>query len=432
MQIYVIKPGDTLWNIARTFNSSVADIVEANEIPEPSGLVVGQAIVIPIQGMFYFVQPGDSLWLIGQRFGINYLELARINNINPNATLSVGLRLYIPGRVRTSAVANAYFEPIGARPSQALLNNAREAAPYLTYFTAFSFQARSDGTLVPPPTAEIASIASSFGNSLMMAVTNIRGGQFSGDLARDILTNPGVQNTLINNIIAEANAAGIYSDIHFDFEFIPSNLRDNYTAFIRNAATRIRQAGYQISVALAPKTSDTQAGQWYEAHDYGALGGIVDFVVIMTYEWGYSGGPAMAVSPIGPVERVLQYALTKMPASKILMGQNLYGYDWTLPFVAGQSFARAVSPQTAINIARDNSVSISYDTRAQAPFFRYRDTSGRAHEVWFEDARSIQAKFDLIKRLKLRGISYWKIGFPFPQNWLLLGDNFNIVRYNNG
>lgn len=53
----------------------------------------------------------------------------------------------------------------------------------------------------------------------------------------------------------------------------------------------------------------------------------------MTYEWGYSGGPAMAVSPIGPVRRVLEYAVSEMPSSKILMGQNLYGYDWTLPFV---------------------------------------------------------------------------------------------------
>ena len=429
MQIYVVKAGDSLWDIARTYNTTVNDIVEANSIPQPDRLVVGQALVIPIQGMYYFVEPGDSLWLIGQRFGIDYRELARINNISVNAVLNVGQRLYIPRRARTNAVTNAYFEPIGARPSQALLEDARQAAPYLTYFAPFSYQARADGSLAPPPTADISSIARSYGNSLMMVVTNIRGGQFSGELAREILTNEVARNALIENILVEANTTGIYTDIHFDFEFIPGELKESYTSFIRTAAERIRAEGYQISVALAPKTSDEQAGQWYAAHDYGALGAIVDFVVIMTYEWGYSGGPAMAVSPIGPVERVLQYALTRMPANKILMGQNLYGYDWTLPFVAGQSFARAVSPQTAINIARDNNVAISYDTRAQAPYFRYRDNEGRTHEVWFEDARSIQAKFDLVKRLKLRGISYWKIGFPFPQNWLLLGDNFNITRY---
>lgn len=46
---------------------------------------------------------------------------------------------------------------------------------------------------------------------------------------------------------------------------------------------------------------------------------------------GYSGGPAQAVSPIGPVRNVIDYALTEMPSSKIVMGQNMYGYDWTLP-----------------------------------------------------------------------------------------------------
>ena len=43
---------------------------------------------------------------------------------------------------------------------------------------------------------------------------------------------------------------------------------------------------------------------------------------------------------------------------------------------------------------------IEYDVRAQAPFFRYTDSSGKQHEVWFEDARSIQAKFNLIKELR--------------------------------
>lgn len=72
---------------------------------------------------------------------------------------------------------------------------------------------------------------------------------------------------------------------------------------------------------------------------------------------------------------------------------------------------------------------IQYDEEAQAPFFNYWDVEGNEHVVWFEDARSIQAKFDLIRELKLRGISYWKLGLAFPQNWLLLQDQFAIVKY---
>ena len=110
-----------------------------------------------------------------------------------------------------------------------------------------------------------------------------------------------------------------------------------------------------------------------------------------------------------------------------MMGQNLYGYDWTLPFVQG-TVARAVSPQQAIQLAARYNVPIRYNTKAQAPYFNYTDAQGKRHEVWFEDGRSIQAKFDLIKELNLRGMSYWKLGLAFPQNWLLIVENFNVVK----
>ncbi|NLL56711.1 MAG: LysM peptidoglycan-binding domain-containing protein [Clostridiales bacterium] len=429
MQIYVVAPGDSLYNIARAYNTSVNAIVESNQLPFPNQLVVGQALVIPIVGNFYTVVRGDSLWSIARRINMNYLELAQINNINPNSTIYPGLRLYIPPRQKTSIVSNAYAEPLGGQASQALLDDTKNAAPALTYIAPFSYQIRNDGSLQPLNINGFTQIAQQYNNSLMMVITNIQDGQFDGELARQVLESIAVQNLLLDNIIAEANRIGLFSDIHFDFEFIPGNLRDLYTNFIRLAVERLHAEGYLVSVALAPKTSDQQAGQWYEAHDYNALGNLVDFVVIMTYEWGYSSGPPLPVSPINLVEQVLRYAITEMPAQKILMGQNLYGYDWRLPYVQGQQIARAISPQFAISLARQYNAAILYDNVAQAPYFYYTDNNGIRHIVWFEDARSIQAKFDLIKRLNLRGISYWKLGLPFPQNWLLLADNFNITKY---
>ncbi|MFC0559636.1 glycoside hydrolase family 18 protein [Halalkalibacter alkalisediminis] len=428
MQIHVIQSGDTLWNIAQTYESTVEELVRVNQIPDPNVLVVGQSLVVPIWGRFYWVKPGDSLWLIGQRFGINYLSLAEINQMNPAQPLRVGLRMYIPPTPRPRVETNAYIEPRGTTVSQALLDEARAVGPLLTYLAPFSYEARRDGSLVPQPLTGIPEVARDTGASLMMVVTNLEGGQFSGALGRDILQSQAVQELLLDNIVAETRRVGRYTDVHFDFEFLPGNQRVAYNQFLRRAAARLRAEGLLISSALAPKTRADQPGQWYEAHDYRAHGEIVDFVVLMTYEWGYSGGPPMAVSPIGPVEQVIQYALTEMPASKIMMGQNLYGYDWTLPYVPGGPYARAISPQRAIEIAKTYNVPIQYDFQAQAPHFDYVDEQGRSHKVWFEDARSIQAKFDLIKRLGLRGVSYWKLGLPFPQNWLLIQENFDVVK----
>ncbi|SCG83037.1 Spore germination protein yaaH [Proteiniborus sp. DW1] len=427
MQIHVVQAGQTIFGIAQAYNTTPQEIIISNEISNPDQLVVGQALVIPIVGSFYWVQPGDSLFSIARRFGISYQTLARVNNISVDQPLQIGLRLYIPPRIRRRAETNAYVEPIGGTVSPNLEQSAREAAPFLTFLAPFSYQIQRDGTLQAPPLNNFPQIAQANGATLMMVVTNLEGGRFSDELGRIILTNEDVQNNLLNNIVNTANEVG-FRDIHFDMEFLPPENREDYNRFLRKAKERLSREGFLISTALAPKTSAQQVGAWYEAHDYRAHGEIVDFVVLMTYEWGYSGGPPMAVSPIGPVRSVVEYALSEMPASKIMLGQNLYGYDWTLPFVPGGQFARAISPQQAIDIARVNNVPIKYDYTAQAPFFNYTDANGREHEVWFEDARSIQAKFDLITELGLRGISYWKLGLSFPQNWLLLRDNFVIVK----
>ena len=135
----------------------------------------------------------------------------------------------------------------------------------------------------------------------------------------------------------------------------------------------------------------------------------------------------MAVSPITQMRKVMEYAVSVVPKQKIMMGMPLYGYDWTLPYVPGGKFAKSFSPQRAIQLALRYGVSIRYDKDSQAPWFRYTDEQGRQHEVWFEDARSVQAKFDLVKELGLRGFYYWVLGNEFPQNWLLIQDNF-VVR----
>ncbi|MFD1039917.1 LysM peptidoglycan-binding domain-containing protein [Virgibacillus byunsanensis] len=427
MQYHVVSQGETITSIANTYNTSPNSITEANELDAPNNLVVGQALVIPIVGQFYFVQPGDSLYSIAQRFGMSYQELAQINNISVDAVLSVGARLYIPEQPKREITSNAYIEPTGDTVSQTLINSANKNAPYLTYLAPFSYMVNRDGSLAPPPLDNFKQIAEENNVALMLVVTNLEEGAFSAELGHIILTVQAVQNTLLDSIINTANEVG-FSDVHFDFEFLPPDDREAYRTFLLKAKDRLSQAGLLMSTALAPKTSAEQTGEWYEAHDYAVHGEIVDFVVLMTYEWGYSGGPARAVSPIDEVRKVVNYALTEMPAEKILLGQNLYGYDWTLPFVEGGEPAEAISPQQAIARAREQNVEIEYDVEAQAPFYTYTDADGNDHEVWFEDARSIQAKFGMIKELGLRGISYWKLGLAFPQNWLLLQDNFTITK----
>ncbi|MCL6458552.1 MAG: glycoside hydrolase family 18 protein [Gorillibacterium sp.] len=427
MQIHVVQPGQSLHGIASAYGIPMNRITEANQLSAPSMLVVGQTLVIPIIGMYYWVEPGDSLYSIARKFGVSVNTIVESNQWPLGRPLQIGLGLHIPPKPKRNAEINAYIEPSGEAVSQSLKNAAAEAAPNLTYLAPFSFQIQRDGSLVAPPIDNLSLIAEQNRVTLVMVVTNLEKGQFSSELGSIILNDQAVQNRLLENIISQAKLLN-FKDIHFDLEFLRPADREVYNAFLRKAADRIHQEGFLLSTALASKTSASQTGAWYTAHDYKVHGQVADFVIIMTYEWGYSGGPPMAVSPIGPVRQVLEYAISEMPATKIMMGQNLYGYDWTLPFVAGGPYAKALSPQAAIDLARNRHVSIQYDYKDQAPNFNYLDDSGKAHKVWFEDARSIQAKFNLLKELGLRGISYWKLGLPFPQNWLLIQDNFNVVK----
>lgn len=122
-----------------------------------------------------------------------------------------------------------------------------------------------------------------------------------------------------------------FQGLDIDFEYILAQDRDAFVDFVAYMQESISALGYPVSVALAPKTSDTQVGLLYEGKDYARLGAVADYVLLMTYEWGYTYGLPMAVAPLNKVREVVEYALTVIPADKIHLGIPNYGYDWTCP-----------------------------------------------------------------------------------------------------
>ena len=233
-----------------------------------------------------------------------------------------------------------------------------------------------------------------------------------------------VQTRLISELLRAVDQRG-YRGVDIDFEFVYGEDAQAYAQLIDRLRVNLTPMGIPVIVALAPKVFAQQQGDLYEGHDYAALSQAADFVLLMTYEWGYTYGPPMAVAPIRNVRQVVDYALTEMAPEKIYLGIPNYGYDWTLPFRQG-SRARSISNPEAVTIAADHYAAIRFDEAAQSPWFRYVDDSGREHEVWFEDARSIRAKLDLARTYGLRGVSYWNLMRPFPQNWAVLNALYRI------
>lgn len=134
----------------------------------------------------------------------------------------------------------------------------------------------------------------------------------------------------------------------------------------------------------------------------------------------------MAVAPLNKVRQVVEYALTEIPSEKINLGIPNYGYDWTLPYVKGESKAITIGNVEAVQIAIERSVPIQFDETAQSPYFLY-EREGQQHEVWFEDVRSLERKYELLAEYNLKGIGVWQIMRLFRASWLLFADMFYIV-----
>ena len=136
----------------------------------------------------------------------------------------------------------------------------------------------------------------------------------------------------------------------------------------------------------------------------------------------------MAVAPLNQVRRVISYGISQIPPDQILMGIPNYGYDWTLPFVQGESRAEKISNDEAAARAARFGAEIQFDALAQSPYYYYTDNEGSDHVVWFEDAQSWRAKLQLVSEYGLAGISYWNIMDFFPAGSEVLRQMYQIAK----
>ena len=376
--------------------------------------------------LFYVVQPGDTVYSIASMTGNTVEELLENNGLTEESVLVPGQAIIVtedaePSYKRELSV-NGYAYPY--------IDNEvlQKTLPDLTYVTLFTYGFTEEGELISIQDEPVIGEAKEAGVAPLMLLSTLTGdGTFSNELASRIFSDEAARNRLFDQVLQTMRTKGYYG-LDVDFEFILPEDKDNYVQFLTELKSRLQPEGYPLFVALAPKTSGMQRGLLYESHDYPAIGAVADYVLLMTYEWGYTYGPPMAVAPLNKVKEVLDYGVSVIPREKILQGIPNYGYDWTLPYVRGQSMARSIGNVEAVEIAMKYRATILYDETAQTPYFYYTDEEGREHVVWFEDARSIDAKLRLNESYPLHGISYWNIMRYFPQNWVVVNDKFRVRK----
>lgn len=375
MEIYVVQPGDTVDLIAGQTGTDVTSLIYTNQLEYPYRLAVGQALLIG---------SGNDMSIPG----------------------------IFPGHAGLHSSGYAY--PFISREV------LEQTLPCLNDLAIFSYGFTPEGTLIPPSIDESFMIDAALARGVIPVLTLTplgADGRFNNNLVTVLSNDSAVQLNLLRHLAAVMADKG-YLALNIDFEYIMAEDRDAFTSFVARATRLLNQFEYTVSVALAPKHADEQPGLLYEGVDYGGLGSAANSVLLMTYEWGYTYGPPMAVAPLNQVRRVVEYALTKIPANKISLGIPNYGYDWPLPYERGITKAETIGNVEAVERAVLHGSAIQFDEIAQSPYFYYWQYGVR-HEVWFEDVRSYAAKFSLADEYGLRGIGVWQIMQLFRAGWEL-------------
>ena len=285
MDIYVVRSGDTLSRIAQSAGVPESRIISDNELSDPSRLVPGQTLVIQYPRRVHTVAAGDTLRTVAEQYAVTINQLLRNNpqlnglpTIYPGQTLVIDYEQAKQGEMAVNGYAYPYID-------RSVL---RKTLPYLTFITLFTYGFTPEGNLIDLDDEEVIRIAREYGVAPIMLISTLtESGTFSNQLASAVLNNPEAQNRLIDQILENLRAKNYYG-LDVDFEYILPQDRSAYVDFIRNVTPRLNAEGYQVITALAPKTSSDQPGLLYEAHDYRGIGQASNYVLLMTYEWGYT------------------------------------------------------------------------------------------------------------------------------------------------
>jgi spore germination protein len=266
-------------------------------------------------------------------------------------------------------------------------------------------------------TSTVIDRAKAAGVKVLLTVTN-----FGADDNRTLLSSPQARDVLITRLTGLLQERGAHG-VNIDFEALPGDQRENLVSFFAELRTRLDAAipGAVISAA-------TPAVDWNAAWDVAALSASIDLFFVMCYDYSWSS--STEAGPVAPirgmsqnVERTLRWYLDEgVPPSRLVMGVPYYGYDWPVESDApraattGRGISRTYSAVAAMLATRQRQWSETYLN----PWISYMVANWR--QLWYDDAESLEYKYQLVKNLGIAGTGMWALGYDadLPELWALI------------
>ncbi|MDD9271045.1 S-layer homology domain-containing protein [Paenibacillus sp. GCM10023248] len=237
------------------------------------------------------------------------------------------------------------------------------------------------------------------------------------------------REALANQIVQAIQTYNL-DGIQFDIENVDGAYRDGYTDLVKKLRNKL-PSGKEVSVAVAANPTGT-TGSWIGLYDYKGLGAVADYLMVMAYDESYPGDPTPGpVASLPFVEKSIQYAVSQVPAEKVVLGVPFYGRYWNQN---PASNGAGVTSQMVQKLISTYKGSVQYDRASQSPVasftIREEDTAtsinGQPLEpgdytVWFENEQSMKEKLKLVSKYKLKGTGSWSLNQETADTWGYFG-----------
>ncbi len=288
----------------------------------------------------------------------------------------------------------------------------------LAYFSAEVDPVAKNGSLSNvhgwgSSTASLISTAHAAGVKVVLTLT-----LFDSSAITTILGNATYRNNLVANALAVVQSAG-GDGVCLDFEGVAAG-SVNKTGLV--ALMTAMTAAFHAAIPDSQVLIATPAVDWNGVFDYDQLALAGDGLMIMAYDYHWSGGAPGPVSPLTGGSLWGTYNVTwtandyvtwggSENRAKFILGVPWYGYDWpTTSFAIPGTATGSASSRTyaqAKTLAQQNGA--AWDAASQTPFVLY--SFGGSRQLWYDDDASLTLKFDLVSAQSFGGIGIWALGY---------------------
>lgn len=439
--MYIVRQGDSLFAIARRFNTTVESIMVLNSLTSTS-LSIGQRLRIPLYTEV--VARGDRVNIRrgpGQTYDV-ITTVVRTARLPVTASVPgwyrirlhngttgwvsrdfVVLRVHGGEKPITDVVGFYLLEEGPGLPSSfsSFVNNPTQLSEVPLFMWRIS--AANPTTIekfVPFTDQDIQTlVAIGHRNNIKMlaVIHNLLYKPGGTTLAKDVIkvlaSDPRNRSAFVQNVISLIEQYGL-DGVNIDIEDVFIEDSAGVSALYTELGAALKARGYFLSASVPARISDEPFNPFSDPFNYSAIGKAVDQFVVMLYnEHGWPGsGPGPVVSS-GWMDRVVTYTKTKMPKEKIVAAVSVFGFDFNLTTKQNTY----VTHDAAMNLAQRYNKTVIFDEKTQTPMFAYKDDQGNDHEVWFENAASIRSKVNQAWKLGIAGLALWRLGMEDPAIW---------------